>query len=122
MQDRSDRQARLEELRKRRAAFRRTGALGWTVGLAGVALWGYGLITEDAMPLIDWPGLAPDWIATMFRNWMCELGLVLSVTGAVPVYYAQFRHWQIDGEVADLDARRMARAKGKVPREPGPTA
>jgi len=105
MPDTSDRDTRLDELLRERTDSRRTATLGWMVGGAGIGLWAWGLFADEAMPLLDWAGLAPDWIAAMFRNWMCEAGLVLSGFGTGRVWAVQYREWRIGGELDELAAQ-----------------
>ena len=66
-------------------------AAGWTLMLAGIALWGYGYFVPGRPPLFDWNANAPWWIADFLPNIESEIGLVLVVAAMIPIYWPKPR-------------------------------
>lgn len=77
--------------RKPARSNRRAVILGWSVAIAGMTLWTYGLFAGSVPPVLDWQSFSPVWMAEMVPTRIAEVGLVLSFAGMVPIYYAQFR-------------------------------
>ena len=66
-------------------------AAGWTLMLAGMALWGYGYLAPGTPALFDWKAIAPWWIADFLPNIESEIGLVLVVAAMIPIYWPRRR-------------------------------
>ena len=66
-------------------------AAGWTLMLAGMALWGYGYLVPGTPPLFDWKEIAPWWIADFLPNIESEIGLVLVCAAMIPIYWPKHR-------------------------------
>ena len=64
---------------------------GWAITLLGCALWIYGYFITGSTSFLNWPSFAPSWIADTLTNWQSELGMLLTLVGSVPIYYAQFK-------------------------------
>ena len=66
---------------------RKAAILGWIIELASLALWLYGYFSTGNPSLVDWGILTPWWIADFLPNIESEIGMVLVVTGMVPLYW-----------------------------------
>jgi len=64
---------------------------GAIISLAGLALWLYGHRSIGSPPLIDWYWIAPLWIAKLFRNMQCEVGIAFSITGMSLISWPHLR-------------------------------
>ena len=69
----------------------KTVIAGWTIMLAGMALWLYGYFATGNPSLIDWKASMPWWIADFLPNIESEIGMVLTVAGMVPIYWPSRR-------------------------------
>ena len=65
--------------------------IGWGITLLGCALWGWGYFVTNSLPFVNWSGFAPHWISEFLVNWQEEVGVLLTLVGSIPVYYAQFK-------------------------------
>ena len=65
----------------------RLNIFGWTLMAFGFVIWGYGYIVAGHAPLIDWPRLAPNWIAEFMPNLESEIGLATMIMAMVPAYW-----------------------------------
>ena len=66
---------------------RKAAIIGWSIELAGMALWLYGYFATGNPPLVDWKALTPWWIADFLPNIECEIGMILVIAGMVPLYW-----------------------------------
>jgi hypothetical protein len=64
---------------------------GWAMTLVGCVLWTYGYFFPGASQLLNWAEFSPNWIAEYLPNWEAEIGLLLTLVGSVPLYYAQIK-------------------------------
>lgn len=64
---------------------------GWAVSLAGTALWIYGFFATGTPSLVNWAGIAPEWIAEFLPNMESEIGMVLAFAGMFPLYWPAAR-------------------------------
>ncbi len=64
--------------------------LGWVVSIIGAAVYAYGFFAEGSTSMVDWPLYLPDWSVAFVPNLEAEVGLALSIVGAIPLYYAEF--------------------------------
>lgn len=73
---------------------RQFAQVAWVVTLLGCALWTYGYFVGGSPSIIDWPAIAPHWIADYLPNWQAEVGLALTLLGSIPLYYAQIQDFR----------------------------
>lgn len=66
-------------------------AVGWSLALAGTALWVYGYFVTGAPPLVDWQANSPWWIADFLPNLQSEIGILLVCVGMIPLYWPKSR-------------------------------
>lgn len=64
---------------------------GWTIVLAGTALWIYGYLAAGHASLIDWRAHSPSWVADFLPNIESEFGLVFTFVGLIPIYWPASR-------------------------------
>jgi len=65
--------------------------LGWVFSIVGGGFYVYGYFSSGGATVVDWPTLMPEWASAFIPTWQAELGLVLSIIGAVPLFYAEYR-------------------------------
>ena len=65
----------------------RLNMVGWALMTLGFALWGYGYLVTGHAPIVDWPNLAPSWIAEFIPNIEAEIGLVVMFLAMIPAYW-----------------------------------
>lgn len=65
----------------------RLNMAGWAIMTGGFVVWGYGYFVSGHPPLVDWPGLAPHWIAEFLPNIEAEIGLVVMILAMIPAYW-----------------------------------
>ena len=58
---------------------------------AGFAAWGYGDFVTGHPPIVDWPSLAPNWIAEFIPNLEAEIGLIIMILAMIPAYWRSNR-------------------------------
>ena len=61
--------------------------IGWIITLLGLAAWLVGYMTTGTPSFIDWPAVAPNWIAEFLPNLEAEIGFLLMLVGAAPMYW-----------------------------------
>jgi hypothetical protein len=61
-------------------------AAGWTLQLAGFALWLFGYLTVGHSRFFDWSAHTPWWIADFLPNAESEIGVALMLVSLVPMY------------------------------------
>jgi hypothetical protein len=61
--------------------------IGWTVSLAGIALWLYGYFGAGRPSLIEWHAHTPWWIADAFPDVEAEIGMAFSLIGTIMIYW-----------------------------------
>ena len=61
--------------------------IGWSIELAGTALWLYGYFATGNPSFIDWHAYTPWWIADYLPNIESEIGMALVFAGMVPLYW-----------------------------------
>mgnify|MGYP006919340014 CR=1 FL=1 len=66
--------------------------IGWVLSIIGGAMYMYGYFADGGAALVDWPLYLPEWAVQFIPNWQAEAGLVVSVIGAVPLYYVEIRN------------------------------
>jgi hypothetical protein len=65
--------------------------VGWIISIAGTMLLLYGYFEFGSPPLIDWYSAAPLWIAKLFRNIECEMGMTCGLTGTLLISWRTLR-------------------------------
>jgi hypothetical protein len=71
--------------------YRQHTILGWAMTLVGCVLWTYGYFVGGSQSLLNWPAFAPSWIADYLPNLPAEIGVLLTLVGSIPIYYAQIQ-------------------------------
>ena len=66
--------------------------VGWIISIVGAALYCYGYFADGGPAIIEWPLYLPDWAVQFVPNWQAESGFALSIVGAIPIYYVEFRN------------------------------
>ena len=61
--------------------------IGWLIELLGVAVWLYGYFSTGNPSIVDWPAIAPSWIAGLLPNIQSEIGMTLAFAGMIPIYW-----------------------------------
>ena len=61
--------------------------IGWTMELAGMALWLYGYLVTGNPALVNWKARFPWWIADYLPNIESEIGMALVIAGMIPLYW-----------------------------------
>ena len=64
--------------------------LGWVVSIVGAALYVYGYFATGTTSMVNWSLYIPEWSVEFVPNLEAEIGLALSILGAIPLYYAEF--------------------------------
>ena len=69
---------------------RKAAIIGWSIELAGMALWLYGYFATGNPPLVDWNSSHPvvDCGASC-PTLNCEIGMILVIAGMVPLSIGQ---------------------------------
>jgi len=65
----------------------RLNIFGWALMTLGFVIWAYGYFVAGHPKLINWPSLAPEWIAAFIPNLESEVGLVAMIVAMIPAYW-----------------------------------
>jgi hypothetical protein len=65
----------------------RLNILGWTLMAVGFVVWGYGYLFQGSPPVVNWPHLAPHWVAEFIPNVEAEIGLAVMALAMIPSYW-----------------------------------
>ena len=65
--------------------------IGWLIELLGVAVWLYGYLSTGNPSIVDWPAIAPSWIADWLPNIQSEIGMTLMFAGMIPIYWTRHK-------------------------------
>jgi hypothetical protein len=74
--------------------YRHYTIIGWAMTLVGCVLWTYGYFVGGSQALLNWPAFAPSWIADYLPNLPAEIGVLLTLVGSIPIYYAQIQDFR----------------------------
>ena len=61
--------------------------VGWTIEIAGTALWLFGYFRPGTASLVDWKTLTPWWIAEWLPSLQAEVGMALIFIGMFVIYW-----------------------------------
>ena len=64
---------------------------GWVIYAAGFVIWPFGYLNAGHAPLLDWKVATPWWISSFVPNLEAELGLALTFTSMIPIYWRAAR-------------------------------
>ena len=70
-----------------RKSVSKVAIIGWTISLAGTALWLYGYFATGHPSVFDWHANTPWWIADFIPNIESEIGMGLAFAGLLPIYW-----------------------------------
>lgn len=65
--------------------------LGWVISIVGGGLYVYGYFADGGMTVVNWTSFMPEWASALVPTWQAELGLALSIVGAIPLFYVEYR-------------------------------
>jgi hypothetical protein len=74
--------------------------VGWTVSLAGSALWTYGYFVPGSPSFFNWGSFTPWWIADFLPNSQSEIGMLFAFAGMIPIYWPSARNLERRDEEA----------------------
>ena len=69
----------------------KAAVVGWTILLAGSALWLYGYLEPGTPSLVNWQANTPWWIANFLPNLEAEIGMMTVIVGQTLVYWPRQR-------------------------------
>ena len=65
--------------------------VGWTLSIIGTIFWVFGYFSFGTAALVDWPAVAPSWIAEFLPNLESEIGFAFMIAGSIPIYWPKKR-------------------------------
>jgi uncharacterized membrane protein YGL010W len=75
----------------RRDPIGKCALVGWIISIVGTMLLLYGYFEFGSPPLIDWHSAAPLWIAKLFGNIECEMGMTCGLTDTLLISWPHLR-------------------------------
>jgi hypothetical protein len=65
--------------------------IGWAIYAAGFVIWLFGYSSVGHAPVFRWDEATPWWISSFVPNLEAELGLALTFTSMIPIYWRAAR-------------------------------